>query len=76
MKPSKYDRQEPLSQKIVQSTLVILSMEKTMGTKVISELNAVSRLKIFAEKLSPVLEAKLVLIKPGVAVYHLFVSFG
>ena len=47
-----------------------------MGTKVISELNAVSRLKIFAEKLSPVLEAKLVLIKPGVAVYHLFVSFG
>ncbi len=35
-------------QKIL-SPLVILSMEKTMVTKVISELKSVSRLKIFPE---------------------------
>ncbi len=39
----------PVSQKIL-SPLVILSMEKTMVTKVISELKSVSRLKIFRER--------------------------
>ncbi len=38
----------PVSQKIL-SPLVILSMEKTMATKVISELKSVSRLKIIPE---------------------------
>ncbi len=38
----------PVSQKIL-SPLVILSMEKTMVTNVISELKSVSRLKIFPE---------------------------
>ncbi len=38
----------PVSQKIV-SPLVILSMEKTMVTMVISELKSISRLKIFRE---------------------------
>ncbi len=36
----------PVSEKIL-STLVILSMDKTMVAKVISELKTVSRLKIF-----------------------------
>ncbi len=40
--------QGPVSQKIL-TPLVILSMEKTMVTKVISELKSVSRLKIFPE---------------------------
>ncbi len=40
--------QRPVSQKI-SSPLVILSMEKTMVTMVISELKSVSRLKIFPE---------------------------
>ncbi len=35
--------------KKILSPLVILSMEETMVTKVISELNSVSRLKIFPE---------------------------
>ena len=38
----------PVSQKIL-SPLVILSMEKTMVAKVISELKSISRLKIFRE---------------------------
>ncbi len=38
----------PVSQKIL-SPLVILSMEKTMVTKVISELKSVSRIKILPE---------------------------
>ncbi len=38
----------PVSQKIL-SPLVILSMEKTMITMVISELKSISRLKIFRE---------------------------
>ena len=37
-----------VSQKIL-SALAILSMEKTMVTKVISELKSISRLKIFPE---------------------------
>ncbi len=40
--------QRPVSQKIL-SPLVILSMEKTMVTKVIRELKSVSRLKILPE---------------------------
>ncbi len=42
----------PVSQKSL-SPLAILSMEKTMVTKVISELKSVSRLKIFFQKLDP-----------------------
>ncbi len=38
----------PVSQKIL-SPLVILSMEKTMVTMVISELKSISRLQIFPE---------------------------
>ncbi len=43
-----YNLHFTVSQKIL-SPLVILSMEKTMVTKVISELKSVSRLKIFPE---------------------------
>ncbi len=44
--------QGPGSQKIL-SPLVILSMEKTMVTKVISELKSVSRLIILSESRPP-----------------------
>ncbi len=40
--------QGPVSKKIL-SPLVILSMEKTMVTKVIRELKSISRLQIFRE---------------------------
>ncbi len=44
--------QGPVSQKIL-SPLVVLSMEKTMVVKVISEILSVSRLKDFFQKLAP-----------------------
>ncbi len=47
-KENMHEDQGPVSQKIL-SPLVILSMEKTMVTKVISELKSISRLKIFRE---------------------------